>query len=166
MGLRKVAMTLFGQVTRGTLQRRFLSTNLGLYIYTHTPHTYIHTTHTPHTYTHTHTTHIHTHHTQTHHTHTTHTHTTHTHTTHTHTYTHTPHTYTPHTHTYTHHTLTLSRGGKYYGPVKYVQSRYKALLLYSVFILQPEDGNKLWYLPADPTWQLLQLRILSVFVYV
>jgi hypothetical protein len=62
--------------------------------------------------------------------------------------------------------LTLSRGGNYYDAVKYVQRLYAVLLLYSVFILQPEDSNKLWYVPADPRGQLIHLLVLSVLVYV
>jgi len=62
--------------------------------------------------------------------------------------------------------LTLSRGGNYYDPVECMQRRYAVLLLYTVFVLDAEDGNKLWYLPARPMWQLTYLQLLSVLVYV
>ena len=88
------------------LHRGFLSSKCSwicwiLYIYTHTPHTHMHThMYTPHK--HAHTTHTHTPHTRTHHTHTPHTHThAHTHAHHTCTHhKHTTHTRTPHTQTH------------------------------------------------------------------
>ena len=61
--------------------------------------------------------------------------------------------------------LTLSSGRNCYDPVKYVQRRYTPLLLCSVIMLKPVDANNLWYLSAEPTWQLMQLRAVSALVY-
>jgi len=46
--------------------------------------------------------------------------------------------------------LRLFRGRNYHDQFKCMQRRYAVALLYSVFILQPEDSNKFWYFPAEP----------------